>query len=145
MPAHVVYPQVDGNAAGFSAFWLRDVLRGRMGFQGVIFSDDMNMVAASAGGDYVERATAALEAGCDQLLVCNNRQAAVQVVDALGAHRDPAAQLRLLRMHGRGLASLAQTHEDPRWPEAIVALERLEIGESLDLALDDPTMRGHTG
>jgi beta-N-acetylhexosaminidase len=119
MPAHVVYERIDKHLAGFSSFWLRQVLRQQLGFQGVIFSDDLDMAAAGEAGDYAQRAVTALEAGCDMVLVCNNRSAALQVLDKLKGYDDPAAHVRLMRMHGRKQCTLQQIHLDPRWKLAV--------------------------
>ena len=139
MPAHVCYPQIDDQPAGFSAVWLRDILRGRLEFQGVIFSDDLNMAAAAAGGGHVERARAASSAGCDMILVCNNRPAALEVLEAFADDHDPAGELRLLRMHGRGHQDRTRLHELPEWQRAVRHVAQLEDLETLDLGLSDPT------
>jgi beta-N-acetylhexosaminidase len=145
MPAHVLYPSVDDRPAGFSPVWLRDILRGRLGFQGVIFSDDLSMGAAASEGGPVERARAASRAGCDMLLVCNNRPAALEVLEAFADHHDPAAELRLLRMHGRGQHERARLHEQPEWQRGVRCVALLEGLETLDLGLLDPTDPEATG
>ena len=117
MPAHVVYPQIDAQPAGFSAVWLREILRNQLNFQGIIFSDDLNMAAANAGGDYVARAQAAAAAGCDLLLICNNRPAAAQIVAAFNAH--PAIP-RTIALHGRaGALNWQQLHDSSDWQHAL--------------------------
>jgi len=84
MPAHVVYPAVDAdNTAGFSPTWLQSILRGQLGFKGIIFSDDLSMEGAASGGDFYQRSIAAAQAGANALVVCNNREAAKDVVSAV--------------------------------------------------------------
>ncbi len=83
MPAHVMYPDVDERPAGFSDFWIQRVLREQLGFEGVVFSDDLSMEGASVGGDYITRSLCALEAGCDILLCCNDRANTAVLLDNL--------------------------------------------------------------
>ncbi|MES2662175.1 MAG: glycoside hydrolase family 3 N-terminal domain-containing protein, partial [Pseudomonadota bacterium] len=82
MPAHVVYPQCDSLPAGFSTFWLKKQLREKLGFKGQIVSDDLCMVGAHSLGEVEDRAVAAIEAGCDLLLVCNRRDQVIRLLDA---------------------------------------------------------------
>jgi len=87
MPAHVIYPKVDSHPAGFSQRWLKEILRGQMGFSGAIFSDDLSMEGARhlEGGNltYTEAATLALHAGCDMVLLCNQSIGKGEAVDEL--------------------------------------------------------------
>jgi len=97
MPAHVVYPAVDDNPAGFSRIWIRDILRERLQFDGLVFSDDLGMAGAFTAGDIVARAEAAIDAGCDMVLTCNEFDAA----DELLSRWKPRAQPRLEERAGR--------------------------------------------
>jgi len=83
MPAHILFSAVDDKPACFSARWLRDILRKKLKFTGVIFSDDLNMGGANFTENYSDRAQTALEAGCDFALICNNRSAAINILDQL--------------------------------------------------------------
>jgi len=133
MPAHVVFEQLSPELAGFSSFWLKDVLRTRLRFQGVIFSDDLTMAAADVAGDYQDRARSALDAGCDMILVCNNQDGAIQVLEALKDHKDPVAQMRMVRMHGRGDVNRDVIHLDPRWKTGVEAIAKYDESPSLSL------------
>src|SRR5713101_1277013 len=123
MPAHVIYPKVDKRPAGFSAVWLKEVLRGRLGFEGMIFSDDLSMEGASVAGGVVQRAEAALTAGCDVILVCNAPRAAREVLDGLKAV--PLDQARAERMRGRG--ALKQSAADSRYALAVAAIQGVSV------------------
>ncbi len=100
MPAHVIYDQVDPNPAGFSPFWIQKILRQQLQFEGVLFSDDLSMQAAGVAGGADARILAALNAGCDMGLVCNDRPAALLALAAI-ENLDLPNQARLERMRGK--------------------------------------------
>ena len=100
MPAHVIYDQIDPNPAGFSPFWLQEILRQQLKFDGVLFSDDLSMQAACVAGGADARIQAALNAGCDMGLVCNDRTAACTALDGIQHFAQPNQQ-RLERMRGQ--------------------------------------------
>ena len=100
MPAHVIYDQVDPNPAGFSPYWIQTVLRQQLNFDGVLFSDDLSMQAACVAGGADARIQAALNAGCDMGLVCNDRAAACLALEGIQDLPLPN-QARLARMRGQ--------------------------------------------
>lgn len=127
MPAHVIYPQVDSLPAGFSKVWLQDILRKELDYQGVLFSDDLSMAGAHVAGDAAERVLAALSAGCNVGLLCNDRAAAEQGLIALQTERvAPCAQLST--MYGNYLAQ-HDFQQHPRWQAARQVLKTLITNE----------------
>ena len=80
MPAHITFPKVDPSSVGFSSFWLKHILRNNLGFEGIIFSDDLSMRGADVAGGYADKARLAFSAGCDMILVCNCPEGAVEVL-----------------------------------------------------------------
>ncbi|MCG6900766.1 MAG: beta-N-acetylhexosaminidase [Gammaproteobacteria bacterium] len=135
MMAHVVYPAVDKQPASFSGYWIKAVLREQLNFNGLVFSDDLSMEGAACIGDHVDRARVALQAGCDMVLVCNNRQQAGYVAESLGDYLNPVAHTRMMRMHGRKPVYLNALHHDPRWTQAVAAVKGYEENPELDLDL----------
>jgi len=134
MVAHILFPAVDAAPSSLSARWIRDVLRGEMRFQGVVFADDLSMGgAAAAFGDVVTRAKGALSAGCDMLPVCNQRPSVMELLDHLAVEPEPASGLRLVRLHGRGDLRPEDLRNRPEWQRAQEWLERCASPPALQL------------
>jgi beta-N-acetylhexosaminidase len=134
MPAHVIYDNVDKKPAGYSSFWIDSILRNKLGFQGVVFSDDLSMEAACVVGGYGERARAALDAGCDMALVCNHLQGAIEAAEFISGYSNPTSQLRLVRMHGEAKKSWAELKADPDWQR--LSEEISSLNDSPELEMD---------
>jgi len=134
MGAHVLFPGVDPAPASLSSRWIRDVLRGELRFQGVVFTDDLSMGgAAAAYGDVVARARQALSAGCDMLPVCNNRASVIELLEHLDVEPQPASSLRLVRLHGRASPPRPVLEASPEWVRARELLARATAAPSLTL------------
>lgn len=127
MPSHVIYPQVDERPAGFSSVWIQHVLRKCLGFDGVVFSDDLGMEGASFAGAYADRAEAALAAGCDMVLACNNRSGVEHILDNLTVSEHTASQNRLKRMQAKSLYQRELMLQNAHWQEAVKTLETLSV------------------
>lgn len=133
MPAHVVYTAADRRPAGYSSYWLKDVLRQRLGFQGAIFSDDLSMKGAEDVGGYGERAVAALEAGCDMVLVCNNPNGAQTALQHLEGFEAPASQVRLTRLHGQQSVAYDALRPSQAWRTAERMVRTFDASPTLEM------------
>jgi len=134
MVAHLLFPAVDAAPASLSARWIRELLRGQLRFQGVVFADDLSMGgAAAAYGDVVTRARQALAAGCDMLPVCNNRASVIELLEGLDIQVQPASSLRLVRLHGRAAPGREQLLASSEWARARALLEEIQAAPPLKL------------
>jgi len=134
MPAHVIYDKVDDKPAGYSSFWIDNILRQRFAFQGVIFSDDLSMEAAGVAGGFGERADAALKAGCDMALVCNHLEGAIEAAEYIKGYTNPTSQLRLVRMHGEHDISWKQLKQNEHWQQ--ISAQIVALNDSPELEMD---------
>ena len=125
MPAHVIYPKMDKKPAGFSPYWLQTVLRQQCHFEGAIISDDLSMQAAVEFGTVVDRVKHALQAGCDLVLVCNDPQAADEVLTKVHWRSNTLSHARLIRLHAHGRFEYSRLQYDPQWQAAASVIEQL--------------------
>jgi beta-N-acetylhexosaminidase len=125
MPAHIIFPKIDALPAGFSRHWLQTILRKQLHFQGAIISDDLTMMGAQALGNIQTRAGLALTAGCDMILVCNDREAVMALLDNLpNTWTTDNPRLQALRRQQK--QHIEKRHDNPRWQQACHELQQLE-------------------
>jgi beta-N-acetylhexosaminidase len=133
MLAHIVYRELDDMPAGFSPHWIDRELRSRVGFGGAVFCDDLSMKATAAYGSMPKRALRALQAGCDMVLVCNDRNAAQQAVAALSDYSNPLSLVRLARLHGTGKITRKSLLASDEWQRVSSAVARWSDRPTLEL------------
>jgi beta-N-acetylhexosaminidase len=133
MLAHVVYREIDELPAGFSNYWIERELRTRLGFGGAVFCDDLSMKATDAYGSMRRRSQRALEAGCDMILVCNDRRGAELAVQSLADYSNPLSLVRLARLHGTGHVLRETLCASELWQQANSALARWTERPKLEL------------
>lgn len=127
MPAHIIYPQIDPNPVGFSSFWLQEVLRKQLNFNGTIVSDDLMMSGASGMGDFPLRAERALAAGCDFILICNHPDSAIKTIEGLRTIANPHSQQRRQNLLGSGEnPSWRDLKRSRQWQQAFSVMDQLE-------------------
>lgn len=132
MIAHIVYAEADPLPASFSPYWIREQLRSQLGYDGAVLCDDLGMQAAASMGTMPKRAKLALEAGCDMVLICNDRPGAAATVAALADYSNPLSHVRLARLHATG------TFER----ESLLASEQWQLATGqLGHRLDRPELR----
>ena len=122
MLAHIVYAEMDSMPAGFSRYWIQNQLRSQLGYDGAVFCDDLSMQATRTYGSMPDRARLALEAGCDMVLICNDRLAASAAVGALREYSSPLSLVRLARLHGTGHRVRETLLASDEWQAAVSRL-----------------------
>jgi beta-N-acetylhexosaminidase len=133
MVAHVSFPAVDPRPASLSSWWIGDYLRGELRFKGAVVSDDLSMTGAAVVGSVETRVRLALEAGCDLVLLCNAPERVPGVLESLEGYVNPAGQLRLTRLHGRGSFDWESLHASAEWQKASALVASLHARPKLTL------------
>jgi beta-N-acetylhexosaminidase len=133
MVGHVVFPALDERPASLSRWWINEQLRVELRFDGAVISDDLGMGGVGAAGSMPDRMTAALEAGCDMALICNDLSDVPTVLDLLHDYTNPAAQLRTMRLRGTHAVDWATLHESREWQSARDLIGALEAAPDLEL------------
>jgi beta-N-acetylhexosaminidase len=129
----VLFPAVAPEPASLSRRWIQNALREELRFEGCIFTDDLSMGGAREFGDVVARATAALEAGCDVLPVCNDRASVTTLLDQLRWEIEPSAHLRLVRMRGKGTLDRGDLLAGDAWRASQQLLAQTRAAPKLSL------------
>lgn len=125
MPAHIVFPEVDEMPVGFSPIWLNDILRQQLKFKGMIFSDALDMAGAKLAGNYLGRTQAALQAGCDMALICNNRAGVIEVLDGLAIEGYMVSGQKIDMMRGNFSQVPSGLKKSKTWQEKYHVLEEM--------------------
>lgn len=115
MAAHIIFPNVDTLAVGFSRVWLQDILRKKLGFKGVVLSDDLNMEGANISANYAERVIAAREAGCDFALLCNNRRGVITVLETVPSSSNQVNREKWSLLQGNLSRQTEPYRDTKRW------------------------------
>ncbi len=125
MIAHIVYSETDSLPASFSPYWIKEQLRSQLGYDGAVLCDDLGMKAAATMGSMPKRARLALDAGCDMVIVCNDRPAASETVAALSDYSDPLSYVRLARLHATGKFERDSLIDSEKWQVAADQIKHL--------------------
>jgi len=133
MVAHVLFPSVAPEPASLSRRWVQNALREELRFEGAIFTDDLSMGGAAEYGDIVARASAALDAGCDVLPVCNDRDSVAKLLDGLKWETQPSSHLRLVRMRGKAAPERDELVAGDAWRASQEMLARSTAAPRLSL------------
>ena len=129
MMAHVLYTAVDDKPAGYSPFWIKKILRGKLNYQGTIFSDDLGMYAAKVAGGLMERVRDSLQAGCDAVLVCDPEDVRQLLVNNEILMVDANSALK--RLKGRLTATRDEIERVSEWRQWKKTITQLELEQSI--------------